>query len=207
MEAKRMYDKAYEEHYKMNNPYEAYWMYDALIKQFPNSKEAQYAATQKNNIEKNIELQHSCSGEKLKEYKDKADAKIEEEKQTSIREKEGAENFLNIAKEFISTTGYNVEGYKIIKYLNIVHGEVVLGTGLLSEISISVSDFMGTASTTVEGKISRAKEIVQEQLVKKAILKGGNALIGVDFDISSFSNNVIMVSANGTAVLIEKEEA
>ena len=34
--------------------------------------------------------------------------------------------------------------------------------------------------------------------------KGGNAIIGIDFDYITFSNNMIGVVANGTAVRIEK---
>ena len=35
---------------------------------------------------------------------------------------------------------------------------------------------------------------------------GGNALIGIDFDILTFNNNMIAVSGNGTAVYIEAIE-
>lgn len=102
------------------------------------------------------------------------------------------------------TTGYNFEGYKIVKYINLVHGEIVLGTGFYSELSASISDLLGVSSKTFEGKISQAKGVAQEQMILNAMTMDANAIIGIDFDITTFSNNMIGVSANGTAVVVEK---
>ncbi len=43
-------------------------------------------------------------------------------------------------------------------------------------------------------------------MIINAMTVNANALIGVDFDITTFSNNIIAVSANGTAVVIKKIE-
>lgn len=109
-------------------------------------------------------------------------------------------------EKILITTGFNFEGYRIVKYLNIVNGEIVLGTGFLSELSASVNDMLGTASGTIGGKLSKAKQVVQTHLIEKSIGRGANALIGVDFDISILGNNMLIVSATGTAVVIEKIE-
>lgn len=119
------------------------------------------------------------------------------QKEEEIREKR---------KDFMITTGYNFEGHKIIKYIDLVHGEIVLGTGFYSELSASISDLLGTTSKAFEGKISHAKRIAQEQMIINAMTIGANAIIGVDFDIATFSNNMIGVSANGTAIVIERIE-
>lgn len=127
----------------------------------------------------------------------------EERQQNLIRQQE----WLKKQKaEFLLTTGYNFDGYTIVKYLNITHGEVVLGTGFMSELSASVNDLMGTTSSTLEGKLSKAKKIAQERLIANCLNEGANAVIGVDFDITTLHNNMIVVSANGTAVFIEKIE-
>lgn len=41
-------------------------------------------------------------------------------------------------------------------------------------------------------------------ITEKALQLGANAIIGVDFDIMTIGNNMIVVSANGTAVIIKK---
>lgn len=109
-------------------------------------------------------------------------------------------------KAFMISTGYNFEGYKIEKYIDLAHGEIVLGTGFYSELSANISDLLGTSSKTFEGKLSQAKRAAQEQMIINAMTVNANALIGVDFDITTFSNNIIAVSANGTAVVIKKIE-
>ena len=41
-------------------------------------------------------------------------------------------------------------------------------------------------------------------MILNAMTMDANAIIGIDFDITTFSNNMIGVSANGTAVVVEK---
>lgn len=120
--------------------------------------------------------------------------KIREEELALIEEKK---------KTFKLTTGYNFEGYSITEYIDIVDSEVVLGTGFFSEVSAQLDDFFGVSSSPYENKIAHAKKAAKEKLIYLAIQKGANALIGVDFDIMTIGNNMIVVSASGTAVVIE----
>ena len=43
-----------------------------------------------------------------------------------------------------------------------------------------------------------------ENMISNAMEIGANAIIGIDFDIITFSNNMIAVSINGTAVVIKQ---
>lgn len=137
----------------------------------------------------------------IRQYKRKQN-KIQE----AILEKQKKQGRERIRQEFLITTGYNFEGYNIVKYLNIAHGEVVLGTGFLSELSSSINDVFGTTSGTMGGKLSKAKLIAQKQLIENAINMGGNAIIGVDFDVNILNNNMIVVSTNGTVVIIRPKQ-
>lgn len=114
------------------------------------------------------------------------------------------EELINKRFAHLLTSGYNFEGHKITSYNGIVSGEVVLGTGFLSELSASINDFFGTASENFGEKMKQAKEIATSKMIDYSIAKGGNAIIGVDFDYTTFGNNMIAVSANGTSVTIEK---
>ena len=53
-------------------------------------------------------------------------------------------------------------------------------------------------------KLEAAKDAAIQKLISKSISYGGNAVIGIDFDYITFSNNMIGVIANGTSVVIEK---
>ena len=104
----------------------------------------------------------------------------------------------------ILTTGYNLEGYIIKKYIKVVNGEVVLGTGFLSEMSASFADFFGEETQGFNKKIEQAREAALEKMIIKSIQLGGNAIIGVDYDYITFRNNMIGVIVNGTCVYVEK---
>ena len=207
MVSKEMYDKAYKLHYSLKKPYEAYCWYEKVIEEFPDSKEAKYSQTQI----KNIQDSFGFSEEKVEEIKKSMNINSEIDK-IKQKDKESEETIEKIRKAIINeegiliTTGYNFEGYKIVSYKNIVHGEVVLGTGIFSDFSAAVNDLLGTTSGIMEGKLSKAKTIAQNQMIRNCICKGANALIGVDYDVMTLGNNMIVVSANGTAVVIEKIE-
>lgn len=106
--------------------------------------------------------------------------------------------------EFMATTGYNFENNKILDYIGIVSGEVVLGTGIISDLGATLSDILGANASSYQSKLGQCKEATMQIITEKALQLGANAIIGVDFDIMTIGNNMIVVSANGTAVIIKK---
>lgn len=130
-----------------------------------------------------------------------------------VREKfivaENQERFAEIQKKAMTqkiTSGYSFEGYRIMDYVGVISGETVIGTGLLSEFTASFDDAFGMESNSFASKMRKVKENALTKLKMQSAFVGGNAVIGVDFDYLTFSNNMIGVSANGTAVVIEKIE-
>lgn len=111
-----------------------------------------------------------------------------------------------LAESQFLTTGYDFSGYKIIKYIGVISGEVVLGTGFLSEFSASFSDLFGAESSAFADKWETAKDAAIKKLTLKSAEKGGNAIIGIDFDYLTFASNMVGVVVNGTSVMIEKIE-
>ena len=82
---------------------------------------------------------------------------FKKEKQLQQEEAAKVERIQKNRENFILTTGYNVEGYCIVKYNKIVSGEIVLGSGFLSELSGQLNDFFGTNSNLFSEKIRQAK--------------------------------------------------
>jgi len=68
-----------------------------------------------------------------------------------------------ISRIKVSTTPF-IDGYKIIENKGVETASVVLGTGLLSEITGEVSDFFGVRSTMFESKLTKAKEAALDKL-------------------------------------------
>lgn len=108
-------------------------------------------------------------------------------------------------RNIMSTTGYNFEGYRIVSYMDVISEEIVLNTGIFSELGGQISDISGKTNDIVAQKLNEAKEQALENLKKQAVLEGGNAVIGVSYEMLNLLENMIVVSANGTAVEIEKQ--
>ena len=98
------------------------------------------------------------------------------------------------------TTGYTFEGYRIEKYITVVSGSAVLGTGLFSEMALA--DFSGTFSDELAAKLEMVKDAAMRKMIEKSADLGGNAVIGIDFDYMQIST-LIGVAANGTSVYIK----
>ena len=135
---------------------------------------------------------------KKEEEKQRKEAQQIEEARIQARKLEES-----IRSTIITTTPI-LPDYKIIEYCGIVSAESNIGTGLISELSMAWADSLGGQSNAFNTKLSTAKEMAEKGLVFKAVTKGANAVIGVDFDILTLSNNAIVVSANGTAVKVER---
>lgn len=121
-------------------------------------------------------------------------------------EQEQTERKQKILNDNMMTTGYSFDGYKIVSYNGVISGEVVLGTGFLSEFGASLSDVFGMESNMFAKKLKLAKQAASKKLVEEAVRTGSNAVIGVDYDYVTFSSNMMGVIANGTGVTIEKLE-
>lgn len=131
---------------------------------------------------------------------DKGIKNVQENEEKKINQQKEKEHRIN---SLMATTGYDFQGYKIIKYIDIISCEYVLGTGFFSEFSASFSDTFGTSSNAFSNKIATAKRKVLKRMKSETVEVRGNALIGIDFDILTFNNNMIAVSGNGTAVCVE----
>ncbi len=102
------------------------------------------------------------------------------------------------------TTGYNFEGYEISGYVGVISGQSALGSGALSGLSASANNFLGTESSYFGNRLIEAKESAMRELIVSSLMKGGNAIIGIDFDYITIEG-LITVIANGTSVKIKKK--
>lgn len=101
------------------------------------------------------------------------------------------------------TTGYDFQGYKIEKYIGLVSGECVIGTGIIADLFSDFSDISGTKSKTFSNKMKEIKNSAIKEMVEDSIRIGGNAIIGISYDHITFSGkNMIGISVNGTSVRI-----
>lgn len=100
------------------------------------------------------------------------------------------------------TTGCHFEGYWIERYIALVTGSVVLGTGFRAGFSAMAADFSGTFCDEFETKLEDAKDEAIKKLIRKSVGLGGNAVIGIDIDYMQIGG-MVGVIANGTSVSIK----
>lgn len=105
----------------------------------------------------------------------------------------------------IITTTPSIEGKKIIEYKGIVFGEVVSGVDFVKDFAAGLTNFFGGRSNSYEGELITARETAIREMEKRAGELGANAVVGVDMDyeVLGQSGNMLMVTASGTAVILE----
>ncbi|MFN4158372.1 MAG: heavy metal-binding domain-containing protein [Gemmobacter sp.] len=101
----------------------------------------------------------------------------------------------------IVTTTPSVEGYSIAEYKGIVTGEAILGANVFRDIFAGITDILGGRSRAYEEELAKARTTALSEMQDRAREAGANAVVGVDLDYEVI-NNMLMVSASGTAVRI-----
>jgi uncharacterized protein YbjQ (UPF0145 family) len=105
----------------------------------------------------------------------------------------------------IVTTTPSLEGKKITSYLGVVTGEAIIGANLFRDIFAGIRDIVGGRSGSYEEVLREAKNNALNELQDNAVKMGANAVVGVDLDYETIGSNgsMLMVTASGTAVVIE----
>ncbi|MEZ5883722.1 MAG: heavy metal-binding domain-containing protein [Paracoccaceae bacterium] len=101
----------------------------------------------------------------------------------------------------IVTTTPSVEGRAITAYHGIVTGEAILGANIFRDLFAQVRDIVGGRSGAYEAELGKARRTALAEMQDEALRLGANAVVGVDLDYEVI-NNMLMVSASGTAVTI-----
>jgi len=105
----------------------------------------------------------------------------------------------------IITTTPSIEGKTIVNYLGIVTSEAVIGANIFRDLFASIRDIVGGRTSSYEGVLRRAKESALKEIQTNALEMGANAVVGIDLDYETVGSNgsMLMVTASGTAVIIE----
>jgi len=99
----------------------------------------------------------------------------------------------------IVTTTPSVEGRSISAYHGIVVGEAILGANVVRDLFAGITDILGGRSGAYEEELAKARATALGEMEERAAGMGADAVVGVDLDYEVI-NNMLMVSASGTAV-------
>lgn len=103
------------------------------------------------------------------------------------------------------TTTPTIEGKRITRYCGVIAGEAILGANLFKDLFAGIRDLVGGRSATYERELQRARAIALDELAERARELGANAVVGIDLDyeVLGQGNGMLMVSASGTAVVVQ----
>ena len=101
----------------------------------------------------------------------------------------------------ILTTTPTIEGRPVRTYHGIVTGEAILGANIFRDLFAAVRDVVGGCSAAYEQELGKARRTALKEMEEAAAAMGANAVVGVDLDYEVI-NNMLMVSASGTAVTL-----
>jgi uncharacterized protein YbjQ (UPF0145 family) len=100
----------------------------------------------------------------------------------------------------IVTTGNEVEGRPVAKYLGIVRGIVVRSPSITQGFLGGLKQIVGGNIESYAKVCEAAREEAFERLVQHAEEAGADAVIGMRYDATEFAQGVTEVLAYGTAV-------
>ncbi|TVP48504.1 MAG: YbjQ family protein [Mongoliibacter sp.] len=103
----------------------------------------------------------------------------------------------------VSTTP-QLEGFKITSYLGVVSGETIIGANVFKDFFASITDIVGGRAGAYERVLREAKATAMSEMEMQARSFGANAVVGIDLDYETIREGMLMVTASGTAVKVEK---
>ena len=109
---------------------------------------------------------------------------------------------------FIMATTPTIQGYKIKKVLGVVTGLTPRTRGVLGKFVAGIQSMLGGEVTAFTTELEKARVDAMNRVKGKAIKMGANAVVGLDLETSDmgFQMGVVVISATGTAVVLELEK-
>jgi uncharacterized protein YbjQ (UPF0145 family) len=104
----------------------------------------------------------------------------------------------------MTTTSFEVAGYKTVKTLGLVRGLTVRSRSIVGNIGAGLQSLFGGNITIFEKLCEETREQALNKMMEHAEQLGANAVIGVRYDATEIMERISEVLCYGTAVVVEK---
>jgi uncharacterized protein YbjQ (UPF0145 family) len=104
----------------------------------------------------------------------------------------------------IVTTGNEIDGHRITNYIGLVRGLVVRSPGIAQGFLGGLKQIVGGNIESYAQVCEAAREEAYQRMVAHAAERRADAVIGMRYDATEFSQGVTEVLAYGTAVNIAR---
>ena len=103
----------------------------------------------------------------------------------------------------MTTTTFDLPGYRITKSLGVVRGVVVRSRSVFGTFGAGLQTILGGNISLFTELAERARLQAFDTMLYQAHLAGGNAVIGIRYDANEMMNGVTEVLCYGTAVVVQ----
>ncbi|UCH02115.1 MAG: heavy metal-binding domain-containing protein [Candidatus Bathyarchaeota archaeon] len=103
----------------------------------------------------------------------------------------------------IIVTTPTVPGHRIKKVMGIVTGLTARTRGMGGKFVAGIQSMLGGEVSAFTSEIEKARREAMKRMTDKAKKLSANAVIGLDIETSDVLQGTILISATGTAVIIE----
>ena len=102
----------------------------------------------------------------------------------------------------LTTTAFEIPGYRVVKSSGVVRGIVVRSRSLIGNIGAGIQSLFGGNITLYTSMCERARREAFDQMLEHAGQLGANAVIGVRYDATEIAQGITEVLCYGTAVQV-----
>ena len=103
----------------------------------------------------------------------------------------------------MTTTAFELNGYKVQKNLGIVRGITVRSRSVIGNIGAALQTLVGGNISLYTELCEKAREEAFELMLQHAAQMGANAVVGVRYDATEIGQGVTEVLCYGTAVVVQ----
>jgi uncharacterized protein YbjQ (UPF0145 family) len=103
----------------------------------------------------------------------------------------------------MTTTAFELDGYKVTRGLGIVRGIVVRSRSVIGTIGAGLQTLVGGNITLFTELCEKTREEAFDLMLQHAQQMGANAVVGVRYDATEVMQGVTEVLCYGTAVVVE----
>ncbi len=108
-------------------------------------------------------------------------------------------------KHEMTTTTFELEGYKVAKNLGLVRGITVRSRSVIGNFGAGIQAIFGGNITIFTSLCEKAREEAFEMMMDHAEKLGANAVVGVRYDATEIMQGITEVLCYGTAVLAKEK--
>ena len=108
-----------------------------------------------------------------------------------------------LATHPLTTTAFELPGYRVTKSFGVVRGIVVRSRSIVGNIGAGIQSIFGGNISLYTSLCEKARQDAFDQMLGHGAQLGANAIIGVRYDATEITAGVTEVLCYGTAVKLD----